>query len=148
MFCRMGFSLNKEFQKLLIVLGAVSLAVGLYLCFTMNDTAGYSMGLFSGMMTGIGAASFVLGIGNLWRIMHMSPEDLKRQQNAANDERVQEVNNRASHVTVIVIGTAALAAALIAALMNHIEVTFTLVFTIYAILICFMISAHQIEKKI
>lgn len=148
MFCKMGYSLNKSFQKFLIILGAVSLAVGLFLCFTMNDEAGYSMGLFSGMMTGIGAASFVLGIGNFYKICHMKPEELKKQQNMANDERVQEVNNRASRITVIVVGASAMAAALIAALMNHVEVTFTLVFTIYAILICFMISVHQIEKKI
>lgn len=147
MFCRMGLDLNKRFQQGLAAVGAISLVIGLFLCFTMNDAAGYSMGLFSGMMTGIGAASLVLGIGHLYKISRMSEEMRQKLQNQADDERVRAINAEASRRTVMIVGIAALVISLASALLGNVTVTFTLVGTIYAILICFMVIAHLLEKK-
>jgi uncharacterized membrane protein len=105
------------------------------------------MGLFSGMMTGIGAASLVLGIGHLYRISRMSEEMRQKLQNQADDERVRAINAEASRRTVMIVGIAALVISLASALLGNVTVTFTLVGTIYAILICFMIIAHLLEKK-
>ncbi len=146
MFCKIGLSWNAKLQRYLIILGTVTAALGIALLFVLKDTAGYNLGLFCGMITGIGAAAVISGILHLLRIRKMSPEELERKIRQSNDERNQAIVGRAMRRTVLIVGIAAFAAALTAALLNHVDITFALIAAVYLILITFACSYRHFDR--
>lgn len=148
MFCKMGISWNKKLQQWLIVMGTVTAVLGIVLAINLPDGAGFSFGLFCGMLTGLGASSAVIGLIHLAKIRKMTPEELERKARQSNDERNQTIVGRAMRTTVLIVGTSAFAAAFVGALMNHVEITFTLIAVIYLILIVFVVACRHFEKTI
>lgn len=145
MFCKMGLTWNRKLQCWLIIAGLLTMASGLALTVGMKG-AGYSQGMFCGMLTGLGAASALLGAFHLYKIKKLSPEELTRKIRQSNDERNQAIVGRAMEVTVTVVCGSVLVAALIAALLNHAEITFALVAVIYLTLLTFAAACRQFEK--
>lgn len=146
MFCKIGLSWNRKLQQWLVVVGLLTMALGLALTFGMKD-AGYSQGMFCGMLTGLGAASALVGSLHLFKIKKLSPEELERKIRQSNDERNQAIVGRAMQATVTVVSTCVLTAALIAALLNHVEITFALLAVIYLILLTFAAACRHFEKS-
>ena len=145
MFCKMGLTWNRRLQRWLVIAGLLTMASGLVLTAGMKH-AGYSQGMFCGMLTGLGAASALLGAFHLHKIKKLSQEELDRKIRQSNDERNQASVGRAMEVTVTVICGSVLAAALIAALLNHVEITFALLAVIYLTFLTFAVACRRFEK--
>ena len=104
-------------QTILGILGLALLALGLYLVKTTNATEGILLTL-PYVFVGIGSGLFGQGMGGVIerRVLKKNPEILKQKEIEVNDERNQQISNRAKakayDVMVFVFGALMVAFAL------------------------------------
>ena len=104
-------------QTILGILGLALLALGLYLVKTLNATEGILLTL-PYVFVGIGSGLFGQGMGGVIerRVLKKNPEILKQKEIEVNDERNQQISNRAKakayDVMVFVFGALMVAFAL------------------------------------
>ena len=104
-------------QTILGILGLALLALGLYLVKTANATEGILLTLPYAFV-GIGSGLFGQGMGGVIerRVLKKNPEILKQKEIEVNDERNQQISNRAKakayDVMVFVFGALMVAFAL------------------------------------
>lgn len=108
---------KNQLQTALGILGLVLLALGLYLVKTTNATEGILLTL-PYVFVGIGSGLFGQGMGGVIerRVLKKNPEILKQKEIEVNDERNQQISNRAKakayDVMVFVFGALMVAFAL------------------------------------
>ena len=104
-------------QTILGILGLALLALGLYLVKTLNATEGILLTL-PYVFVGIGSGLFGQGMGGVIErsVLKKNPEILKQKEIEVNDERNQQISNRAKSkaydVMVFVFGALMVAFAL------------------------------------
>ena len=108
---------RNTWQTILGILGLALLALGLYLVKTTNATEGILLTL-PYVFVGIGSGLFGQGMGGVIerRVLKKNPEILKQKEIEVNDERNQQISNRAKakayDVMVFVFGALMVAFAL------------------------------------
>ena len=108
---------KNQLQTALGILGLVLLALGLYLVKTTNATEGILLTL-PYVFVGIGSGLFGQGMGGVIErsVLKKNPEILKQKEIEVNDERNQQISNRAKakayDVMVFVFGALMVAFAL------------------------------------
>ena len=108
---------RNTWQTILGILGLAMLALGLYLVKTTNATEGILLTL-PYVFVGIGSGLFGQGMGGVIerRVLKKNPEILKQKEIEVNDERNQQISNRAKakayDVMVFVFGALMVAFAL------------------------------------